>query len=224
MASEDEKRIAGEAAAAMISSGDVVGLGSGSTVRYFFKKLAERIWKEKLSVLGVPTSDGAKTFCEGLGITVVSLEEAGHVDVAVDGADEVDPKFFLIKGGGGCHTREKIVDTSARKFIVVVDSSKLVPMLGKFPIAVEVLPELEGKINKVLEKLGCKAVLRRNFVTDNGNIIYDCFFGKIEKPEELERKINLIEGVVDNGIFSRRPDIVIIGKGNRAEIIRRGRG
>ena len=221
MGKEEEKKIAGEKAVEYVEDGQVVGLGSGSTVKYFFDALSKRIEEDNLGILGVPSSENTREYCESLGIVTIDIGEAKRVDIAVDGADEVDRKLFMIKGGGGSHTREKMIATKAKKFVVIVDSSKMVNVLGKFPVAVEVLQELSGLAKKDLEKLGARVVTREGFLTDNGNIIFDCYFGDIEKPARLEKKINDIEGVVDNGLFSRKADLLIVGRTHGVQFFKR---
>ncbi|WP_423792293.1 ribose-5-phosphate isomerase RpiA [Methanocaldococcus indicus] len=200
-----------------IKDGYVVGLGSGSTAAIFIRELAKKMEEEDLNVFGIPTSYEARFLAIQYGIPLVSLDEY-DIDLAVDGADEVDKNLNLIKGGGGCHTLEKIVDYNAKKFIVIVDESKLVNSLGeKFPIPVEVLPVAYRTVMKELSNYG-NAVIRLAerkrgpIITDNGNFIIDLYAKNIDNPKELEREINTIPGVVENGIFTKVDEVLVATK------------
>ncbi|AIJ04883.1 ribose 5-phosphate isomerase [Methanocaldococcus bathoardescens] len=194
----------------------VVGLGTGSTAALFIRELGNRIQEEELTVFGIPTSFEAKMLAMQYEIPLVSLDEY-DVDIAFDGADEVEEKtLFLIKGGGGCHTQEKIVDYNADEFVVLVDESKLVKKLGeKFPIPVEVIPSAYRVVIRALSEMGGEAVIRLGdrkrgpVITDNGNMIIDVFM-KVDDAIELEKEINNIPGVVENGIFTK-VDKVLVG-------------
>jgi ribose 5-phosphate isomerase A len=211
------KKAAGNKAAEYVKNGMVVGLGTGSTVKYFIEKLAEK----SLDISCIPTSIASEELAVSLGLKITNLKEHPVVDVDVDGADEVDAKFNLIKGGGGALTREKIVAEASKYFIVVADESKMVHRLGKFPVAVEVLSFAEGSAAKRIKELGGLAKKREGFITDSGNIILDCKFN-ITDPRKLETALKNIPGVVENGIFSRRkPEKVIVGKETRIEILER---
>lgn len=212
--SEDLKRIAGEAALAYVRDGMTVGLGTGSTVGYTIRKLGETIHARGWRVLGVPTSAATEALATTAGIPLVSLEDVETVDVAIDGADEVDPKLNLIKGGGGAHFREKVVARSAASVVIVVDESKLVPVLGtRAAVPVEVHPFGWRQTKAALEGLWCTASLRsvggEPFTSDNGNYVLDCKFGPIPKPEKLEREINNVPGVLENGLFVGLADVVL---------------
>lgn len=176
-----------------------VGLGTGSTVTHTIRALAER----KLSLTCVATSVRTHALAERLGLRVVEPDAAGRLDVAIDGADEVDPRWNLVKGGGGAHAREKIVAAMAARFIVVVDESKLVPVLGAFGVPLEVLPFAPGVVAARVEALGAREVRRRDARSDNGNVLLDAQFGPIEHPEELARRLEGIPGLVEHGLFSR---------------------
>ncbi len=212
---ELKKRV-GYEAAKLVNDGDVVGLGTGSTTHYFIEKLGIRIKNEDITILGVPTSYQSFFLGRDAGIQITTLEEH-EVDIAVDGADEVDPKLNLIKGGGAAHTLEKIVDESAKRFVVIVDESKIVSELGSFPVPVEVIPQATRTVRKHLVDMGGSPQLRMAemkdgpVVTDNGNFIYDVKF-IIKNPKKLETELNTIPGVVENGIFSQIVDEVIVGK------------
>lgn len=213
------KKMVGYEAAEMVKDGNVVGLGTGSTTHYFIEKLAQRVWEEEMEVLAIPTSYQSRFLAEEQGIPLTTLNEF-PVDLAVDGADEVDHKLNLIKGGGAAHTMEKIVDSSAEKFVVIVDESKVVDQLGKFPVPVEVIPEAYRIVKAVLEGIGETSELRMAerkdgpVVTDNGNFVLDTGFGKIPEPEVLEIQLNTIPGVVENGLFTGLVDEVLVGTAN----------
>ncbi len=213
------KKIAGYEAAKQVKDGEVVGLGTGSTTHYFINRLGERIISEEIEILGIPTSYQSFFIARDSGIQLTTLEEH-DIDIAVDGADEVDPNFNLIKGGGAAHTIEKVVDNAARKFIVIVDESKMVEELGRFPVPVEVIPQALKVVKKSLMELDGVPSLRMAqkkdgpVITDNGNFIIDTKFEKIIEPSQLEKDVNHIPGVLDNGIFSNMVDEVIIGTSN----------
>jgi ribose 5-phosphate isomerase A len=214
------KKAVGDAAAQRVKSGMVVGLGTGSTTVMAIKAIGERLAKGELKdIKGVPTSFQAIVLARQLGIPLVSLDEVEKIDVAIDGADEVDPQKNLIKGGGAAHTQEKIVDSLAEQFIVVVDAGKLVDKLGStFLLPVEVLPMAVTPVSRALAKLGGKPELRMGVrkagpvVTDQGNLVIDVKFDNIPNPAELEKTINNIPGVLENGLFVGVADIVLIGE------------
>lgn len=199
------KRQAGEAACEYVKDGMVVGLGTGSTVHYTIKELG-RMVNRGLRIVGIPTSIRSENLARQCRIPLSNLHEHPHVDLSIDGADEVDPKLNLVKGMGGALVREKIVASVSRRLIVVVDESKRVEKLGtKSPVPVEVLPFGWTAGVKRIEELGAEVDLRRSrripFVSDNGNYILDCRFKEIPSPKRLEAKLNNIPGVVENGIF-----------------------
>jgi ribose 5-phosphate isomerase A len=213
----EAKRRVGIAAAGMVQDGQVVGLGTGSTAAYLIEELGRRIREEGLAIRGVPTSYSASILARAQGIPVRTLDDVAIIDIAIDGADEVDPARNLIKGGGGAHTREKIVASAARQFVVIIDDSKLVATLGeRMPVPVEVIPMALRPVMRRLEALGGSAVVREGIrkdgpvVTDEGNLLVDVQFGLIENPAELERDINDIPGVLDNGIFVGMADLVLV--------------
>jgi ribose 5-phosphate isomerase A len=212
------KKRAGQEAAHRVRDGMVVGLGTGSTTAYAIEDLGRRIRNERLSVVGIPTSYQAAQLARQSGISVRSLEDVDHIDVALDGADEVDPEKNLIKGGGAAHTQEKVVDSLADHFIVVVDDSKLVKRLGeRFPVPVEVLPMAFVPVMDRLKSMGGDPVLRMAVnkvgpvVTDQGNFMIDVRFPSIENPRDLELRLNNIPGVVENGLFVGLADLIIVG-------------
>lgn len=210
------KKITGYEAAEEVLDGQVIGLGTGSTTHYFIEKLGMRIKEEELDIMGIPTSYQSFFLARDWNIPVTTLEEH-DVDLAVDGADEVDPAMNLIKGGGAAHTLEKIVDYSADQFIVIVDDSKMVETLGKFPVPVEVIPVASRIVSQILEDMGAATSIRMAekkdgpVITDNGNFVIDAEFGILNDPEELEIELNSIPGVVENGIFSGVVDQVFVG-------------
>lgn len=214
------KQYVGKAAADRVQSGTIVGLGTGSTTAYAIQYIGERLQSGELKdIKGIPTSFQATVLAKQYGIPLTTLDEVDHVDIAIDGADEVDPNKNLIKGGGAAHTREKIVDSLAEVFIVVVDNSKLVDRLGStFLLPVEVIPMAMTPVMKALEKLGGKPTLRMGVkkagpvVTDEGNLVIDVKFDAIENPVELEKEINNIPGVLDNGLFVGVADIILVGE------------
>jgi ribose 5-phosphate isomerase A len=227
MTAEDEKRIAGEAAVEFVKDGMAVGLGTGSTVRYFIQRLGQ-VAHEGATIIGVPTSMQAERMALQAGIKVGTLEDHPELDLTVDGADEVDPKLDLIKGLGGALFREKIVAKASKRFVVVVDSSKVVANLGeKTPVPVEVHVFGWKATMGWLSDLDCRPTLRKSgmnpYMTDNGNFIVDCSFESIPDPAALEVTINNIPGAVQNGIFAGMADLVIIGRAGGVERLERAK-
>jgi ribose 5-phosphate isomerase A len=214
------KQQVGKAAADRVQSGSIVGLGTGSTTAYAIQYLGDRIKSGELTdIKGIPTSFQASVLAKQYGIPLTTLDEVDRIHIAIDGADEVDPQKNLIKGGGAAHTREKVVDSLAELFIVVVDQSKIVNALGStFPVPVEVLPMAIAPVTRALEKLGGKPELRMGVkkdgpvITDQGNMVLDVTFASIPNPAELEKILNNIPGVLENGIFVGVTDIVLIGE------------
>lgn len=200
------KRAAAYAAANLVEDGTTIGLGSGSTFLFVLERLAERIREEGLKVRGTPTSNGTAKAAEAHGIPLVSLEEIDGLDLAIDGADEVDPQKNLIKGGGAAHTRERIVAATARELVVIVGENKMVDVLGKsFRLPVEVLPFGWTHARRRVEATGCTTELRQKdgqtLVTDNGNWILDCTYDGIPDPAALAATLDSTVGVVDHGLF-----------------------
>ena len=188
----------------------IIGVGTGSTVNYFIEELAKikHIFKGTVS-----SSEASTQLLEKSGIEVFELNDVNEILVYVDGADEVDASQNLIKGGGGAHTREKIVASASNEFVCIIDESKLVSVLGKFPLPVEVMIKSRSYVAREIVKIGGTPELRKGFLTDQGNQILDVKGLKIENPLELEQKINLIPGVLDNGVFANcKPQKVIVGK------------
>ncbi|MGB0560493.1 MAG: ribose-5-phosphate isomerase RpiA [Spirulinaceae cyanobacterium] len=214
------KQEVGKAAAARVVSDSIVGLGTGSTTAYAIQFLGDRLRSGELSnVVGIPTSFQAEVLAKQYGIPLTTLDAVDKIDVAIDGADEVDPQKNLIKGGGAAHTREKIVDTLAETFIVVVDQGKLVDRLGaSFLLPVEVLPMAIAPVMRAIERLGGKPELRMGIkkagpvVTDQGNLVIDVQFQSIDDPVSLEATLNNIPGVLENGLFVNCTDVVLVGE------------
>lgn len=209
------KSEAGIAACDFIRDGMKLGLGTGSTVRYTVIEIGRRISEEGLSVVGVPTSETTRELAEKVGIPLISLAESGGLDLVIDGADEFDNNFSLIKGGGGALTREKIVAQSSKSMVVVADSRKQVDILGEFDLPVEILPfEWERTRDRISSICPGQVSLRGGsdpFVTDNRGYILDCSFGStISKPESLQSSLLSIAGVVEVGLFVNICDAVVL--------------
>ena len=209
MDQELNKRRAAEAALALIGEGGIVGVGTGSTVNFFIDGLAALRGR----IAGAVSSSVASTRrLESHGIAVLDLNDAGELEVYVDGADEATRHLHLVKGGGGALTREKIVAAASRRFICIVDEQKLVERLGRFPLPVEVIPMARRHVATQLARLGGEPVWREGFVTDNGNHILDVRGLAIDDPVALEGEINQVAGVVTVGLFARRPaDLLLVG-------------
>ena len=226
-ANVNAKRLAGEAASNLVKNGMVVGLGTGSTVAWTIKRLGERVKEEGLDFYGVPTSFQAEDLAIASGIKLTTLNQHPQLDLAIDGADQVDANLFVIKGGGAAHTREKVVSCSARRFVIVADESKFVEKLS-WPVPVEVLPFAAKLVERRLKDLGGKPVLRLGkmkdgpVITDNGNFVMDVDFGVIVDPKALEARISPVPGVVEHGIFDNL-DELYLARASGVEIIRKKR-
>ena len=215
------KKIVADAAIKEIRSDMIIGLGSGSTAALMIKSLAKEISTGKLqNIRGVPTSFQSEVLALELDIPLIDLASVSQIDLAIDGADEVDPRFQLIKGGGACHVREKLVAAKANKLLIVVDETKLVNNLNKsFPLPVEVLPNAWKYVQDVISEINGKSTLRMAtkkagpVVTDQGNLILDVLFDDgIQNPKEIEMTVNNIPGVLENGLFVDLTDKVLVGK------------
>ncbi len=209
------KQLAASRAVEFIREGMIVGLGTGSTAFWAIEYTAQRV-AQGLNITVVATSEDTAMKARERGIHITSFDEVPYVDIDIDGADEADEDLNLIKGGGGALMREKIVASATRQFIVIADESKLVKKLGKFPLPVEVVIFGWEHTNRALEQLGCQTKRRmtpdgKPFVTDNGNYILDCNFNIIKDAPALEKDINSIIGVVDNGLFIHMAERVIVG-------------
>ena len=216
MNADEAKRQAGRRAADYVEDGMRVGLGTGSTVYHTIVALGER----KPDIICVATSERSRELAEGLGLRVVPPDRVGALDLAIDGADEVDPRLNLIKGGGGAHTREKIVAQMAARFIVVVDESKLVEQLGAFGVPLEVLPFAPEVAAARVRELGATEVTRRTEPSDNGNLLMDAAFPPIEDPAALAARLREIPGLVEHGLFLSDcvERVIVAGPGGVREI------
>ncbi|MEM7562137.1 MAG: ribose-5-phosphate isomerase RpiA [Pseudomonadota bacterium] len=218
MTPEEKKHIAAQAAIEYVQADTVIGVGTGSTVNHFIDLLAERM-PGKITA-AVSSSEASSERMISHGIKVIDMNEAGTLDIYVDGADESNADLHLIKGGGGALTREKIVAAASRKFVCIADDSKLVETLGSFPLPVEVIPMARELVSRALRDMGGKPALRENFITDNGNEILDVHGLQIQDALELETQINQITGVVCVGLFAHRPaDVLILGSDHGAQTI-----
>jgi len=209
LSQDQQKRHVAEAALDFIESGEILGVGTGSTVNFFIDALA----KIKGKIEGVVSSSEASTErLRAIGLRVLDLNRTGDLSLYVDGADEATRHLHLIKGGGGALTREKIVASASRRFVCIVDESKLSPYLGSFPLPVEVIPMAQSLVARKLIRMGGQPELRAGFTTDNGNVILDVKGLDLTDPRSMESNVNLLAGVVDNGLFAARPaDVLLVG-------------
>ncbi len=224
---EEEKKKAAVEASRLVRNGQVVGLGTGSTAAYMVEELGRRVREEKLSIVGIPTSIATGNHAARLGIPLATLSDHPELDIAIDGADQVDPNLNLIKGMGGALTREKIVDSAAKTFVVIVDEGKLTKRLGLGQVVpVEVVPFAVPSVTRRLTALGGKPRLRIDkatgnpYLTDNGNSILDVDFGAIDDPKLLEKQVKMIPGVLENGLFVGLARYVYVGYRDRVELIK----
>ncbi len=214
------KQEVGKAAASKVKSGMILGLGTGSTTAYAIEFIGDRLKSGEISnIVGIPTSFQAEVLARQYGIPLTTLDVIDHIDLAIDGADEVDPHKNLIKGGGAAHTREKIVDSLADQFIVVVDAGKLVDRLGStFLLPVEVIPMAITPVMKAITQLGGEPQLRMGVkkagpvITDQGNMVIDVKFNQIDDPAGLEKTLNNLPGVLENGLFVGVADLILVGE------------
>ncbi len=224
------KRLAALEAVKFVKSGQVVGLGSGSTAAFAIEEIGRRVREEGLKILGVPTSQDTYYVAIGNRVPLTTLDEHPVLDIAIDGADQVDRELDLIKGGGAALTREKVVASRSKKFIVIIDQGKLVRRIGEGqPLPVEVIPFAVKPVSDQIEKIGGKPCLRYGtaklgpIVTDNGNYILDADFGVIRRPRELNISLKLIPGVVETGLFIDMADVVCVAGPNGASRLVRER-
>lgn len=219
MTQDELKKMVAKAALDYVEADTVVGVGTGSTANHFIDFLATM----KGRIEGtVASSEASAERLRGHGIPVLDLNSVSEISVYVDGADEADKHLHLTKGGGGALTREKIVAAASKKFVCIADESKLVDVLGKFPLPVEVIPMARSYVGRQLVKLGGQPAWRENFVTDNGNLILDVHNLTIINPAELEAKLNNIPGVVTNGLFALRPaDVLLLGTASGVQTLQR---
>jgi len=225
VANDQEKETAARASLRFVKDGQIVGLGTGSTAAYFIQLLGEAV-KDGLRIRGIPTSVRSRQQAATLGIPLTTLDECQQIDVTVDGADEVDPQLRLIKGGGGALLREKIVASATKHFVIVADVTKRVPMLGKFPLPVEVIKFAQAVVVKKIEALGARVTVRNTgdgkpFLTDENNHILDCLFEQIPDADELARRLSDMPGVVEHGLFIGMASVVLIAKGSEIVELRR---
>lgn len=220
----NEKQLAAEKSVEYIENGMVVGLGTGSTVNYMLQALAKKI-KSGLNISAVATSKLTYQLASSLGINVLDLELVEKIDLTIDGADEVDPQLNGIKGGGAALLYEKIVASNSSRNIWIADSSKIVKKLGKFPLPVEVIPYGSNLLFSKFEKMQFNPSFRKfegkNFITDGGHFLIDLHLGKIDDPAGLEKELKTYPGVVEVGLFIDIADIVIVGRGNNTEVIKK---
>lgn len=218
MANDQEKEAVARASLRFVKDGQVVGIGTGTTAAYFIQLLGEQV-KNGLRIRGIPTSDKSGKQAESLGIPITTLDECPVIDVTVDGADEVDPELRLIKGGGGALLREKIVASASKEVVIIADATKRSPVLGRFPLPVEVIKFAQAVVRRKIEALGAKVSLRRTadgkpFLTDENNYILDCNFGEILNPSELARRLSDMPGLVEHGLFIGMASVVLVAEGS----------
>ncbi|GAB6053484.1 ribose 5-phosphate isomerase A [Magnetospira thiophila] len=217
-----EKKLAGQAAAALVQDGMLVGLGTGSTVNYFLHSLGLRV-KDGLKIKGLPTSERTAALCHELGIELIDFASVDKLDMAIDGADEIDGDFQMIKGGGGALLREKVVASAADHVVIMVDASKRVKTLGQFPLPVEIIKFGHQQVERRIQEMGIPYAMRlvegQPYVTDNGNYILDCQMDSITDPRALNAQLNGITGVVDNGLFIDLCHTLVVATGDQVETL-----
>lgn len=221
---KQEKHLAAKEAVKYVESGQIVGLGTGSTAHFAIAEIGEMV-KNGLKIKAIPTSTQTEEQARVLGIELVSIDDVDSIDVTIDGTDEFDERLNLIKGGGGALLKEKMVANITKKQIIIADSSKKVDVLGVFMIPVEVLPFTVNYVRKRIAGAGGAGKIRmkdgKHFLTDEKNYIIDADFGEIEDPYEVSNKLNNIDGVVCNGLFLDLADLVIVGEGEKTSVFRR---
>lgn len=217
MTHDAQKKQAAEAALAYVEDDSIVGVGTGSTVNFFIEALTSI--KHRING-AVSSSEATETLLKQYHIPLFSLNSANDIPVYIDGADEATKHLHLIKGGGGALTREKIVAAASKKFVCIIDETKLVDVLGTFPLPVEVIPMAQSYVAREIMKLGGQPILREGFTTDNGNIIIDVHSLSILKPVELEQNLNMLAGVVTNGLFAQRSaDVLLIASDSGIQVV-----
>src|SRR5260370_34636528 len=225
MANDQEKEAAARASLQFVKDGQVVGLGTGSTAAFFIKLLAEQV-KNGLRIRGIPTSIKSEELALSLGIPLTTLDECQEIAVTVDGADEVDPQLRLIKGGGGAMLREKIVASATKQLVIVADASKQVPVLGNFPLPVEVIQFAQALVTKRIAALGAEVSVRTDadgkpYVTDERNHTLECRVAQIPDADALARQLSDMPGVVEHGLFIGMAKVVLLARGNEIVELRR---
>ena len=223
MSQDTEKAAAARKSIEYVKDGMVVGLGSGSTATFAIKFLGEQV-RDGLKIRGIPTSRASEELARSLNIPLTTFDEVGYTDVTIDGADEVAPGLALIKGGGGALLHEKIVAAASRRLVIVADEHKLVKLLGRFPLPVEVIPFAAAPIKKQLEEIGAHPVLRNAqqggpYITDEGNYIFDCHYGEIKDPAAVALAIKTMTGVVEHGLFLGLASVAIVAGPDGARVI-----
>src|SRR5947208_11869310 len=226
MANDAEKEQAARASLKYVRDGQIVGLGTGSTATIAIRLLGERV-RAGLKIRGIPTSVASRDLAMQLGIPLITFEEAQEIDVTIDGADEFDPGLNLIKGGGGAMLREKIVAFATKQVVIVTDSSKQVPVLGRFPVPVEVIGFAEPLLAKRISELGAKVVRRldssgKPYITDENHHILDCHFGQSSDPAALACTLSEMPGLVEHGLFVGMTSVVVMAKAGEVVEFRRG--
>lgn len=229
MTGDNQKQAAARRALDFVEDGMKLGIGTGSTAEEFVKLLAERV-AGGLKVIGVPTSERTAALALKLGVPLSNLDDTPHLDLTIDGADELDADLCLIKGGGGALLREKIVATASDRMIVIADASKVVTTLGAFALPIEVVPfgavSTVRRVAQIASAYGCHGAIKRRcdtygepFFTDSENFIFDCAFGEIPDPVSLARELNLIAGVVETGLFINIASLALVGTPSGVDII-----
>jgi ribose 5-phosphate isomerase A len=225
MANDAEKEVAARASLKYIHDGQVVGLGTGSTATIAIRLLGERV-RAGLKIRGIPTSIASRDLAAQLGIPLTTFDEVQQIDVTIDGADEFDPALNLIKGGGGAMLHEKIVASASKQLVIVTDSSKQVPVLGTFPLPVEVIGFAEPLVAKKISDLGAKVIRRQDtsgkpYLTDEGHHIFDCHFEQMSDPPALARTLSDMPGIVEHGLFVGMASVLLMAKAGEVEEFRR---
>ncbi len=218
-----EKAAAARKSLEYVQDGMIVGLGSGTTATFAIQFLGEQV-RAGLKIRGIPTSRASAELAQSLGIPLTSFDEVNYTDVTIDGADEIAPGLALIKGGGGALLHEKIVAAASRKLVIVADEHKIVPLLGHFPLPVEVIPFAASPVKKQLQDIGAQPVLRLHedgstYITDEGNYIFDCHYGQIPDPAAVAHTIKSMTGVVEHGLFLGLASVAIVAGPNGARVI-----
>ncbi len=219
MTQDEAKLLVAQRAVQFVQDGMTIGLGTGTTATLFIRELGKRVAAERLRIRAIATSDASDRLARELGIPITTFVDTPVLDLNVDGADEIGPGLALIKGGGGAHLREKIVASAARQFLVVADDTKLVPMLGRFPLPVEVIQLALPLVERRLSALGLNPVLRHHpdgslYLTDEHNVILDCHCDSIPDPAQTAAEIRAVIGVVEHGLFLNMATLALIAGDN----------